>query len=145
MALGIYYAPNEDSQYTSLNPFAVTFDGRVGGSQDWLVYIRNNDDTRYYTGISLNATVSSGSDLTNNSVDGYIWKLMEKDIEPNDMEWNDIDPSNTISFSSNLGSSTAADTYTYLPVWIRVTVPDNQLIQSFNNVVLRISAQENLV
>jgi hypothetical protein len=145
MGLGIYEAANENAIISDENPFTVTFDGRIGGAQAKKVYIRNDASDKWYSSIQLVVLDTIGASIVDGTVSGWSWKLMEKDIPPTEEEWAEVSPGNTISFSSSLGSSSLADTITYLSVWVRVEIPRGQSIQTITDIVLRLTAQENLI
>jgi len=50
-----------------------------------------------------------------------------------------------VSLGADLGSSGDGDIITFLPLWIRVAIPRAQRIQAITNVVIRITATENVV
>ena len=145
MGLDIYSAPNEDSKFTTQSPFTVTFDGRIGGAQDKCIYIRNDDTARWYENITVKAVDTVGIDVVDGTQEGFFWKLIEKDVAPSDIEWNELSPGNTLQLSVDLGSSTSADIVTYIPVWVRVQIPRGQRIQTIKDVVLRLEAQEHVI
>lgn len=148
MALGLYSAANENSLIDGDNQFTVTFDGRIGGSQDKLVYLRNDARTRWYSEIKLTVvdTEDAGAnDITDGSKPGWSWKLAEKDIPLTFEEWELVNESNELVLSSSIGSNTLADIATYFPIWIRIEIPRGQRIQTITDVVIRIDGRENLV
>ncbi|MHA1909774.1 MAG: hypothetical protein ACW98Y_20930 [Candidatus Thorarchaeota archaeon] len=146
MSLAIYSAPYDDNKLTGTNTtFTMTFDGRVGGIQDRRIYIRNDETIRWYENITLSVIDYTGDSIVDGTNPGFYWKLMEKDIIPTNEEWDLIASGNTLSLSSDLGSSLLADIVTYLPVWIRVAIPRGQSIQTIKGVILRISATEGVV
>ena len=145
MSLGIYSSADSSSVFSSdqtfTKPVIFSFDGVSGGTRIIQMYIRNDDITKYYTGIELTPITESGQDIINGS-DGFSWKLIEGSSQPTEENWLIVSDGNTISFS-NIGSSGNGDDSTYLPFWVRVTIPRNVSIQSFENVKLRITATEN--
>jgi hypothetical protein len=145
LGLSLYSKPNELSQFTSRNPFVLTFDGRIGGAQDKLVYVRNNASDRWYDSIQLVAVDTDGIDIVDGTTAGWSWKLKEKDTAPTSEEWAIVSAGNTLSLGSSLGNTSMADIVTYLPVWVRVEIPRGQRIQTIIDVVLQISAQEHLI
>lgn len=145
MALGIYSTPHPDAQFGALQPFTITFDGRIGGAQDRLVYIRNDDATRWYSSVTISAHDTEGFNLVDGSQAGFSWKLMSKDIPPTEEEWALVSPGNTVSFSGNLGSDTLGDIITFVPVWVRVEIPRGQAVSVFTDITLRVRATEALV
>lgn len=145
MSISLYKTPNYNSEFSAFLPFTLTFDGRIGGAQDRQVFIRNHDASRWYSNIQIQAVDSAGLDLTDNSVDGFMWKLLSKDIVPTEEEWAQVTAGASLSLSDSLGSSSLGNTVTFLPVWIRVQIPRGQSIQTIKDIVLRITATEGLV
>lgn len=143
MSLGLYLDTTSDSLITSKNKFSITFDGRIGGTQDKIIYIRNDDITRWYDDITLEAYDSSASNIVNNG--RWSWKLKESDIVPTNEEWANISSGNTVTLSVDVGSSTYADIVSYIPVWIRVEVPNKQYVQTIETVNFILRAQEHSI
>lgn len=139
MGLDLYLEPNDSGLITETNKFSITFDGRIGGAQDKVLYIRNDDSNKWYNSISLQVIDSSTSDRTDNTVDGWFWKLLQKDVPPIDHDWVNVSPGNTLSISESL-----TDIATFLTVWVRVQIPRGQDIQTITNISFRLQAQENL-
>lgn len=131
MALALYSSPDSSSILSSDKPFTLTFDGRIGGAQDRCVYIRNDDYFRWYTDISISVIGSV-----------YQWKLMTKDTVPSHEEWRDVS-TGTLVLDTGIGSSSTVDIVTFLPVWVHVEVPRDQLIQTITSINLRIAATEH--
>ena len=131
--LAIYKEPTE--LFSSTNPFTVTFDGRIGGSQDRRLYIRNDSDSVYYTNITV-SVVDVGSE------GNILWKLKQKDIPPTNDEWMEVATGNTLSISSDIGSSSQADTATYLSFWIKAITTRGQDVRTLTNYIIRLSATE---
>lgn len=148
MALGLYSKPvetaklSEDGDQTT--PFYITLDGKEGGAIDSLIYVRNDDISRYYTGITVRAVDTSGGWLTNGT-QGFSWKLKEGSIRPLPQQWSSVSDGNTLSLSDNIGTSMIGDIITYLPIWIRVQIPRNESVATIKTVVLRISATEGYI
>jgi len=152
MTLALYDAPISSAKlsvstddYTNYNPFVVTFDGRTGGAITKQLYIRNDNLDRYYRNIGISLIDTDSFQHIDGSVHGWEWKLMISDLPPSEAEWYNIDPSNYLVFSDNLGSSSMGDTATYLSFWIRVAVPAKQLLQTIKTVYIRITAVEGMV
>lgn len=145
MALNAYFSQNVDSKITSTTPFTVTFDGRYSGAQYKCIYLRNDDPIRWYSNIQVSLVDSSGNDITDNSMSGWVWKLISKETRPLLIEWDEITPGNTIALSDDIGSATLIDISTYLPVWVYVSIPRGQKIQTITDVKIRISTTEHLI
>lgn len=146
MSLKLYHLADSDTEIKTYSPFRITFNGSIGGQLDQKIYIRNDDPERYYQDISVLAVDTSGSgDLTDNSRSGYFWKLAEKDIPLTKEEWDLISFGNTLSLSSDIGSSEKGDIVTYLPIWVKVSVPSNQAATNITDLSLRVLATEIVV
>ena len=145
MALKLYAHPDAGFPYTDRVPFTTTFDGRVGGSIDKLVYVRNDDLKRWYSDITVQAFDPDGDSMTDNSVPGFNWKLEQSDIELHPVEWGLIAYGNTLYMDSDIGDSLSGDIVTFLPVWVRVTVPNNLPIQNITDIILRVGGTEHYI
>jgi hypothetical protein len=145
MGLNLYSKPHPDEKLSSLSPFTVTFDGRLGGSQAKKLYIRNDDATRWYEDITVLAVDAESPSIVDGSSEGYSWKLLEKDLSPSPQEWDQVGNGETLTITSDLGTASLADTVAYLPLWVRVTTPRNQPISTITSVTLRIAAIEGVV
>ena len=117
------------------NPLSITADGTIGQVLSKQYFVRNDDVLVTYSGISVSPIDNSGSHLIDGTL-GFSWKLIEGANEPIEAQWNTVDHSNTISLSD------ITDTSTYLPFWVRVQVPRAASVQSFDKVILRITATE---
>ena len=144
MGLALYLSPSQESKITSINPFRLTYDGRIGGIQDIKIYIRNDDINKWYSDIYLSVIDNGISNIVNNPSNNWYWKLNQSDIDISDIEWNDISCANTISID-DIGTSSLANIVTFVPVWVRVSIPNKQYIQVINSVVFRLEAKENVV
>ena len=149
MAVGIYLAAlsgslmSQDGNYTK--PFAITFDGRIGGFKETKLYIRNDDPTYYYTNLELAFQDLSDENIVTNQGEGFSWKLIEGNSKPTLNDWKNTPAGNTLSFASGLGSLGSPDIATYLPFWIFIEVPPGLDIQVFRDVKFLLSGNEVLV
>lgn len=147
MGIGIYKAANSSTGLSSgdlSSPFAITFDGRTGGFKETKLYVRNDDATKYYTGLELSLTDATDRNITVNTADGFVWKLSAGDTKPTFNDWLNTAPGNSISLN-DIGSSGSPDTSTYLPFWVFIQVPEGLDIQLFTGVSFTLSGEENLV
>ena len=147
MGLAIYSKAHEDYVVDERHPLTFTFDGRIGGTIDRQVFLHNDNPERYFTDITVQAIDLDPSlqDLTNNMRSGYYWKLAQKDIALTNTEWLTVGIANILTMSRDLGTNSKADIATYLPIWVRVSVPRNQAITTVKTIVLRIQATEIVV
>lgn len=144
MALGVYGQADPSGLLTTLKPFVITFDGRIGGTISRKVYVRNDDPDRWYTDIRIQAVDTSGTNIVDGSVKDFFWKFQEKDINPTPEEWDLVSPGNQITLNATLGNNLLGDIVTYIPVWIRIRVPRGLDLQTIKDVVLRVDATENV-
>ena len=146
MGLAIYESPNPDTAFSTegifTKPLTIAIDGAIGGTFVRRYYLRNDAPDRYWTNIEVKPLVLSGTDIV--SSNGFSWKLIAGDSLPLEEEWDLVSAGNTISLS-NIGSSGNGDTTTYLPFWLRIEVSRGVDVQSFENVTLEISSDENSV
>lgn len=143
MALALYSAPNTNNQLSSLSPFTITFDGRVGGEQDKCVYLHNDSVTRWYDNITISIEDLEGVDLVHGA-NGCGWKLISKDIPPSNEEWSRVAVGNILALNLTLGSTILGDIVTFLPIWVRVILPHGMQVQTVRDIVLRIQATEHI-
>ncbi len=147
MPIGIYTAADPSTglshDHSFSNALLVSLDGKLGGIIQKKLYIRNSDNTLWYSGTTLTPVDLIDPTVINNTR-GFSWKLSVGNTQPLDDQWAAILPGNTITFS-DLGSLHVSDTSTYLPFWIRVQIPRNTSIQSILDVTLNINTNENLV
>lgn len=143
MGIKIYKEANPDSEFSvageMTNPIRHTFDGRVGGVIEARYYVRNDDSDLIYSGIEVTPVDTNPDRNIVDGTDGYSWKLKSGDTQPLDEEWEIIDEGDTIEVG-NLN-----DVNTYLPFWVRIEVPRNAEVESFDDVVLELSFDEILV
>jgi len=148
MALGIYSAPSISAKFsedkTFINPLAVTFDGRSGGTRQLRLYIRNDDPSHYYTAISLGLQDLGVTTIIDRPEDGFAWKLSEGDIQPTLNDWANVAAANTVSFT-DIGSASIPDSSTFLPFWIYIQVPPGLSVQTFDRVQFILRGEENLI
>lgn len=147
MALNLYSAPEETKGFVELDPFRVTFDGRQGGAIATKIFLRNDDPSRWYSNMVLQAldTSTSRKSMVTEGVPGFFWKLAQGDRALFPEEWDQIAKGNSISFTQTLGSSTFGDITTYLPVWVYVQILPQTPISTIKEIVLKITAKENYV
>jgi hypothetical protein len=148
MAVGIYTEPNPDTLLSEddlfTRPFAVTFDGRVGGYKEIKLYLRNDDPTFYYTNLVLGLEDSNDEPIISRPEDGYVWKLHYGDLKPTYNDWLAKTPAAPLSNIDDLGESGDPDTSTYLPFWVYIQIPSNTDVQVFTSVKFTLAGTETL-
>ncbi len=143
MALKIYENANPSASFSTdgemTNPVRHTFDGRTGGVIEKRYYVRNDNALVMYSGvITVQAQDNSGRNIIDGT-DGYSWKFKAGDTQPLDEEWATINEANTITLSGIVGTTT------YLPFWMRLQVPPNAEVESFDDVKIVLTCNEILV
>lgn len=147
MALDIYTEPSSGTKLSSgdaTNPFAITFDGRIGGTKEVRLFVRNDNATVYYTDIELTLSDSDTNDHVDGSTAGFEWKLIAGDAQPTLNDWAHTDAGNEITLP-DLGSSGTPNITSYLPFWVQIKVPRNVDIQTITSIKFELTAVENLV
>jgi hypothetical protein len=149
MGIALYSKPmpnyrfsNQDTEYS---PFTVTFNGIYGGSIVRRIYVRNDELDYYYTEIQVVAVDSASPSRVDGTKAGWEWKLMEKDVVPDELEWHNVTAGNTLSLSADLGTKTLGDTATYLSFFVYVKIPPDQLADNIKDIVLRLTATKSVV
>ena len=146
MGLGIYETANPSNKFSQngalTNAICFTFDGIKGGTLVKKLYVRNDDSLYYYDTIKVTPVIKNGPDIIS-GVGGFHWKLIAGDTQPLEDQWDLTSNANTISLA-NLGSGGNPDTSTFLPFWVRVTVPAGTSVQSLEGVRLDITTNQNL-
>lgn len=142
MGLGIYTTATPEgvlSQDGSLSaPFSTTIDGRTGGSREFRLYVRNDDTDYSFSGILLKPVDTEGASIVDGT-GGFNWKLSAGDTQPTTDEWDEISEGNEIALG-DLGTDVLTDISTYLPFWVKVTVPRNASVHMYTDVTLQINA-----
>lgn len=116
---------DEDQNLLDVDPLRLAFDGRLGGPQITKVYIRNNDAGRYYEYVRVRSESTNSDDFGPLGNTGWSIKLIFGEREPTEAEWAEVSEVAELQLP-DIGDTTAADTFTYYPVWIRVFCPGNQ-------------------
>ncbi len=135
MGLALY---NSDKEVlSSEDVFRAVVDGYLGGSDEQKIYIRNDDSGLWFSNIILKLRTSVYDGDGEFGTSGIGWKFIYGERRPTEAEWDLIHPGQPINLP-NIGSTFAADTYTYHPIYIRVSVPGNSdadIIDGYNLVL----------
>ena len=106
MGLKIYDQVSPDDPFSVegayTNPLSHSFNGVAGEVVQKRYFVRNDDNTLYYTGITVQP-IDGGEDIVDDSAlnPGYSWKLHEGDEQPLDEEWALVPAGSSISLNSN--------------------------------------------
>lgn len=116
--------------------------GKLGFSTDQLIYLKNDDNTKYYTNVTLTPMSSNYDDIVGEwGETGFGVKLLIGERRPTENEWDQITPGEAISIP-DIGTTDSANTSDYTPVWVRVIVPGSTKSQLKTNIKLRVNSQE---
>jgi hypothetical protein len=119
--------------------------GVRGESVDVLVYLRNDNPSVYYNNVVVSTEDSDSTDDTLGVYGtGRGFKLSSGARQPTEAEWDNVLAGDFVEMP-DVGSSGGGDITTYFPLWIRVIVPGNTQVQTFQDVSLKIEASEHLV
>lgn len=125
-------------------PLRTTHDGQVGGSDEVLVYVRNDDAGLYFTNLSVAAEVNLYNDWGEFGDTGWGIKLLYGERRPTEAEWDLVRSGDSIVLP-DIGDTSAADTSTYYPVWVRVYCPGGEPAQIRDNLRLRLGYYARVV
>lgn len=111
-----------DDNKDPLSTLQLSFGGRFGSITESKVYLRNDDSGRYYTNLILSvlSTVYDAQSDFGNS--GWSIKFLYGERRPTEAEWDIVRSAEPLGLP-DIGSTLAADTYTYHPIWIRTYCP----------------------
>jgi len=107
-------------------------DGHLGGVHEALIHVKNDNHLKYYTNVQISITGAIGTT-------GWSIKLIAGTRQPTEAEWDAVTNGATLSMS-NIGSTAAADTSTFFPVWVRMFCPGGEAAQINNDYGLQIDA-----
>lgn len=152
MALGMYYKQydvylrvSQDTELT--NPVTTSHDGKNGDTQTVQLYIRNDDDTKWYSNIIITPVdlvdAEPYGDVVHSET-GWGVKLSKGATEPTSGQWDDIAWGNSVTMD-DVGSDSAGDINTYYSFWYLISCPPNIDAQVKTDIVLNVSETENAV
>jgi len=122
-----------------------TADGNLGASKQKIIYIKNDDLTKYYTNIVLSATSTNYEDVLGEWAEtGFGVKFLYGERQPTETEWDQVKSGESIILP-DIGDSDAADTANYYPIWIRVLIPGKTSAQRKTDIGFKVTASPQLV
>lgn len=119
-------------------------DGHLGSIMERIIYLRNDDSSRYYTNLLLRYTVSSYQDFGEFGTTGWGIKFINGERRPTESEWDLVRSGESLSIP-DIGSTEAADTHTYYPIWVRITCPGGEVAQLRENQQIELDVLTRLV
>jgi hypothetical protein len=146
MALKIYDS-NQDPIATLQHGYV---DGVSGGVYEFQVFVRNEDVTKYYTGVQLKYLVDGEPDWYDPATSRTTVRMSSPAVavgtgtQPTTTDWAGISPTDTITVSTGNIGNDEAPSLLYYPVWIRVFVPGKTEAQTLRH-GLRVVATEHVL
>ena len=140
MGLAFYNSDKEiftPSSVNGLDKLRSFHDGHLGDTWEDVIYLRNDDPTKYFTNMVLYYLIDGYQDMGEFGDTGWGVKLMYGERQPTEAEWDLVKAGDPLSLP-DIGNSDAADTSTYHPIWVRITCPGGQLAQIRQNQKLRL-------
>jgi hypothetical protein len=124
---------------TYSDPLRTVHDGKLGGSYDALIYVRNEDVTLYYTDVTIGPVSNSYDDLAAEwGETGFGLKLIYGERQPTETEWDQVKSGESIVVP-NIGTTSAADTQNFFPVWVRSICPGKTPAQIKTNLSVKLA------
>lgn len=147
MGLELYNSDkNKLTSISSGNPLKTYHDGKNGSVAIQQIYVRNDDPELWYDNINITPRDTTGYDDTVGEYGtGFSVKLAYGAVMPLPHEWALVNSGATVYLPSDVGSAQQADTTTYYPVWVRISVPGNTNTQNKTDISLRLAAVERAV
>lgn len=148
MSLKLYFKENSTyREVSSVSPITTIHDGKNGDTKSICVYLRNDDNTKWYSNIITSPLDTEEAypygDVAYTET-GWGVKLKKGSTEPTQAEWDDINWGNQINMD-DIGSSGSGDDSTYSPFWFLVSCPPNSEAQNKEDIQLNVSYTENAV
>lgn len=153
MGLGLYFRDSSgamslvtsDGDHT--NPITTTHDGKNGDTTTIALFIRNDDNTKWYSNIKITpldlVDANPYGDVSYTET-GWGIKLSKGGVEPTAAEWADIDWGSSINMD-NIGSDGSPDVATYNTFWYLISCPPNEAAKNKEDIVLKVEYTENAV
>jgi len=116
-----FYDSNQDPVAKGI----FSINGRWGGLQEQLFFIRNDDPGRYYSNVSVVVLGSVYDALSEFGSSGWSVKLLYGQRRPTEAEWDLIRSGEALELP-DIGTTSAADTSTYHPIWVRAYCPAHE-------------------
>lgn len=113
---------DEDYQVFNSAPLRTVHNGKPGGADEKLLFIRNDDPTSYFTSVVVSYVNGTADDYGSFGSTGWSLKFLTGRRQPTEEEWDSIQAGDSIALP-DIGTSLAADTYTFFPFWVRVYCP----------------------
>jgi hypothetical protein len=135
---------DSSQQLYGSDPLRTVHDGQPGGAHEVLFYLRNDDVTTYYENVSVGYRSDEYDSSGEYASTGWGIKFMYGERRPTEAEWAQVASGSSVMIN-DIGSTVAADTFTYHPVWVRVYCPGQSRSQLRGNQNIVVLAYEKKV
>jgi hypothetical protein len=139
--MGLAFYNSEQDIFSKVDdvfgPQRTFHDGHLGGVYEDIVYVRNDDPTKWYTNITMILELSAYGDIGEFGTTGWSVKFLYGQRRPTEAEWDLVRSGDAIAIP-DIGEQPAADTSTYHPIWFRVFCPGGDPAQIRENQMLRL-------
>lgn len=135
--MGLKLYNSEQEEFTGSTKFRPVIDGHLGGVHEEKIYVRNDNASLYYVGVMVSLITSAYDGAGENGYSGIGFKFIYGERRPTEAEWDEAISGESI-YLPDIGTTAAADTYTYHPVWVRVYVPGNTSASVIENFIIRV-------
>lgn len=122
--MGLAFYDEDQVLLDGSDKFRPYVNGYLGGAHEEIIYLRNDDVSRWYTNITVSLVTTTYDGAGELGTSGYSFKFMYGERRPTEAEWDTVISGASLTIP-DIGTTVAADTSTYHPVWIRVYVPGN--------------------
>lgn len=135
MGLAFY---DEDQAVNTGQPLRAVINGHVGGAHEEVIYIRNDDVTKWYTNLAIGVSSTLYDSLGELGPSGISWKFMYGERRPTEAEWSSLLSGEPLQLP-DIGTHDLADTSTFHPVWVRVYLPGNYSANIIDNYTINLT------
>ena len=150
MSLAIFEYDEDNNQYLQISegglqtkPIQTTHDGTNGEVSEKKLFIRNSDNTLYYSNIQLQAKPDSKVRVGDiNFPEAFVgYKIIYKETQPTKSEWAAVQSGNE-EIITTIGTTDLADN-SYKPFWIQVSIRAGTRVGAIRDVNIEVIAEQN--
>ena len=136
-----------DADQNALETDLITnHNGYTGGSFEIKFHIKNLDPAYYYKNTIITPVMANGELPVDNifSTTGWSVKLSYGSEQPTENDWSKVTVNSELQLA-DIGTTNAADTSTYHPVWMRIYCPGGTTPEVKTNMSLTLKYDKRLV
>lgn len=114
----------KDNNFLPLTELVTAHNGYTGGSYEKVFYIKNNNNTKFYTDISVLIVFPPSEKPAPDLYTKTGWSVKAKygSEQPSEEEWSSINVNASLNIP-DIGKVGLSDTTTHHPIWVRVYCP----------------------